>query len=149
LPAFFDLLRETLAQGHDASQRHLVPHRWWRVPSSDFSWSVAISITVVRCLNVPREGGADAATPLPDKGGGSDIASRIDSNFKPLNSGRTYTPRNADAPEVMLHRSARRGRGECRAPIAPAASHGKNKNHTSVVTTVAPESPGIPAREWF
>jgi hypothetical protein len=24
LPAFFDLLRETLAQGHDASQRHLV-----------------------------------------------------------------------------------------------------------------------------
>jgi hypothetical protein len=23
------------------------------------------------------------------------------------------------------------------------------KKHTSVVTTVAPESPGIPAREWF
>ena len=26
---------------------------------------------------------------------------------------------------------------------------GKVKTHTSVVTTVAPGSPGIPAREWF
>jgi hypothetical protein len=26
---------------------------------------------------------------------------------------------------------------------------GKVKNHTSIVTTVAPVSPGIPAREWF
>ena len=25
----------------------------------------------------------------------------------------------------------------------------ESKKHTSVVTTVAPDSPGIPAREWF
>jgi hypothetical protein len=25
----------------------------------------------------------------------------------------------------------------------------KMKKHTSIVTTVAPRSPGIPAREWF
>ena len=31
-------------------------------------------------------------------------------------------------------------------PNAPAASRGKNKNHTSVVTTGPPGSPGIPAR---
>ena len=36
-----------------------------------------------------------------------------------------------------------RGRRECRARDAPAASCVKNK-HTSVVTTVTPERPGIP-----
>jgi hypothetical protein len=41
------------------------------------------------------------------------------------------------------------GVGNAGCPSAPAASHGKNKNHTSIVTTVAPVSPGIPAREWF
>jgi hypothetical protein len=30
------------------------------------------------------------------------------------------------------------------APIAPAASHAKQNEHTSVVTTVTPETPGIP-----
>src|ERR1700674_641687 len=33
--------------------------------------------------------------------------------------------------------------------LAPAASRGKNKNHTSVVTTGPPGSPGIPARNGF
>src|SRR3954451_3050572 len=37
-----------------------------------------------------------------------------------------------------------RGRRECRALDAPAASHAKIKKHTSIVTTVAPDSPGIP-----
>src|SRR3954471_11585165 len=37
-----------------------------------------------------------------------------------------------------------RGRRECRALDAPAASHAKLKKHTSIVTTVTPEQPGIP-----
>jgi len=37
-----------------------------------------------------------------------------------------------------------RGRRECRAHDAPAASRAKCKKHTSIVTTVTPESPGIP-----
>src|SRR5256714_6581304 len=37
-----------------------------------------------------------------------------------------------------------RGRRECRALDAPAASHAKIKKHTSIVTTVTPGSPGIP-----
>src|SRR5205085_8627988 len=32
----------------------------------------------------------------------------------------------------------------CRARDAPAASHAKLKKHTSIVTTVTPEQPGIP-----
>src|SRR5258707_14097930 len=41
-----------------------------------------------------------------------------------------------------------RGRGECRVPVAPAASCAKVES-TRVVTTVAPEHPGIPARNGF
>src|SRR2546423_11269764 len=37
-----------------------------------------------------------------------------------------------------------KGRRECRARDAPAASHAKIKKHTSIVTTVTPNSPGIP-----
>jgi hypothetical protein len=37
-----------------------------------------------------------------------------------------------------------RGRRECRALNAPAASRAKIKKHTSVVTTVTPDKPGIP-----
>src|SRR5437762_5263949 len=37
-----------------------------------------------------------------------------------------------------------RGRRECRALNAPAASHAKIIKHTSIVTTVTPGSPGIP-----
>jgi hypothetical protein len=32
---------------------------------------------------------------------------------------------------------------------APAASHAKNRKHTSIVTTGSPDSPGIPARNGF
>jgi hypothetical protein len=49
-----------------------------------------------------------------------------------------------------VHESfAQRGRGECRVPNAPAASCAKCRKHTSVATTVAPGSPGIPARDGF
>src|ERR1700737_1087492 len=37
-----------------------------------------------------------------------------------------------------------RGRRESRVPVAPAASRGKLKNHTSIVTTGSPETPGLP-----
>src|SRR3954447_5084077 len=37
-----------------------------------------------------------------------------------------------------------RGSRECRALDAPAASHAKIIKHTSIVTTVTPDSPGIP-----
>jgi hypothetical protein len=41
------------------------------------------------------------------------------------------------------------GRGESRVPIAPAASRGNERNHTSVVTTGSTEhDPAFPAR-WF
>jgi hypothetical protein len=40
------------------------------------------------------------------------------------------------------------GRGECRVLGAPAASRAMKKAH-ELVTTGPPESPGIPAREWF
>ena len=50
-----------------------------------------------------------------------------------------------DAPEVCMYFRAmrNRGRGECRAHDAPAASRAVKK-HTSVVTTGPPKSPGIP-----
>jgi hypothetical protein len=48
-----------------------------------------------------------------------------------------------------MYASPKEGVGNAGCTSAPAASRGKNKNHTSVVTTVAPVSPGIPAREWF
>ena len=35
------------------------------------------------------------------------------------------------------------------ARIAPAASHAKQDEHTSVVTTVTPETPGIPRASGF
>src|SRR5258707_14919725 len=46
-------------------------------------------------------------------------------------------------------RPENRGRGECRVRDAPAASRANKIKHTSVVTTVAPGSPGIPARNGF
>jgi hypothetical protein len=42
-----------------------------------------------------------------------------------------------------------RGRRECRVRDAPAASHAKQNEHTSVVTTVTPVSPGIPRANGF
>jgi hypothetical protein len=53
-------------------------------------------------------------------------------------------------PSFAKHRpSENRGRGECRVLKRTRSLAWENKNHTSVVTTVAPVSPGIPAREWF
>jgi hypothetical protein len=45
---------------------------------------------------------------------------------------------------INIAHSESRGRRECRAPNAPAASCVKSKKHTSIVTTVTPDSPGIP-----
>jgi hypothetical protein len=45
---------------------------------------------------------------------------------------------------LQIHSAQNRGRRECRALNAPAASHAKIKKHTSIVTTVTPGSPGIP-----
>ena len=45
-------------------------------------------------------------------------------------------------PEASLPRI--RGRRECRALAAPAISYAIKTKHTSVVTTVTPETPGIP-----
>ena len=61
---------------------------------------------------------------------------------------RTHTfafPRRGCA-RAMLASSPQenRGRRECRALVAPAASHANESEHTSLVTTVTPETPGIP-----
>ena len=60
----------------------------------------------------------------------NDVKSRYDSAF----------PRR-DAPEVLPEPFAQkiRGRRECRASNAPAASRAERKKRTSVVTTVTPE----------
>jgi hypothetical protein len=42
-----------------------------------------------------------------------------------------------------------RGRRECRALDAPAAWWAEKNSHTSIVTTVTPETPSIPARNGF
>src|SRR5205085_1387532 len=44
----------------------------------------------------------------------------------------------------MFRPRIEKGRRECRARDAPAASHAKIKKHTSIVTTVTPVTPGIP-----
>src|SRR5579863_8672408 len=62
LPAFFDLLRETLAQGHDASQRHLVPRRWWMPGSSPGTTNRSRGARRPRsCFIVPPEEGVGNA----------------------------------------------------------------------------------------
>jgi hypothetical protein len=49
---------------------------------------------------------------------------------------------------VIASMPSERGRRECRALAAPAASRAKNKKHTSIVTTVTPETRAFPA-QWF
>jgi hypothetical protein len=49
-------------------------------------------------------------------------------------------------PDVLTPKF--RGRRECRALNAPAASRAKVKKHTSVVTTVTPVHPAFPT-QWF
>src|SRR5579863_4783200 len=58
-------------------------------------------------------------------------------------------PRDANAPGLCCIVPPEEGVGNAGCSAAPAASRGKDKNHTSVVTTGPPISPGIPAREWF
>jgi hypothetical protein len=54
------------------------------------------------------------------------------------------------APKLCVNPSPRkRGRGERRVPAAPAASRAKVKQHTSIVTTGPPASPGVPTRNGF
>src|SRR5258708_32062823 len=48
------------------------------------------------------------------------------------------------ASELITEKPSNRGRRECRAHDAPAASRANEKEHTSIVTTVTPERPGIP-----
>src|ERR1700682_6429006 len=48
-----------------------------------------------------------------------------------------------EAPELCMNLSPNRGRGECRVPVAPAASCASVES-TRVVTTVAPEHPAFP-----
>src|SRR5258707_10510577 len=64
-------------------------------------------------------------------------------NFK-----RAFAISRREAPELCIYLSPQRGCGECRVPVAPAASCAKVES-TRVVTTVAPGSPGIPARNGF
>ena len=61
-----------------------------------------------------------------------------------------------DAPKLCMNDPPKEGvalpqggSGECRVPIAPAASCAKCSNAHELVTTVAPGSPGIPARDGF
>jgi hypothetical protein len=59
-------------------------------------------------------------------------------------STRIRLPAAQIASEFLeTHPRETKGRRECRALDAPAASRA-NEKHTSVVTTVTPESPGIP-----
>src|SRR5882762_7643510 len=58
------------------------------------------------------------------------------------------TPRR-EAPGSCKKFSAPRGRGECRMPVAPAASCALVVVERTRVTTSTPESPGIPARNGF
>jgi hypothetical protein len=62
----------------------------------------------------------------------------------------TSRPRGAMRPSrARITRPENRGRGECRVPVAPAASCAVWWWHTSVATTGPPGSPGIPARNGF
>jgi hypothetical protein len=71
--------------------------------------------------------------------------------FAPLamTSKHTFTSSRRDAPEALLEFSAQRGRGERRAPAAPAASCAFVVVESTRVTTSTPESPDVPARNGF
>jgi hypothetical protein len=73
---------------------------------------------------------------------------RDDDGWEP-NFKHTSAISRRDAPEPCMNPSPNKGRGECRVPTAPRSLACKVKKHTSIVTTVAPESPGIPARNGF
>jgi hypothetical protein len=62
-----------------------------------------------------------------------------------------HTPSRSrrDAPELYIYLPPHGGRGECRAPAAPAASCAIVVIERTRVTTSTPESPDIPARNGF
>src|SRR5260221_9883216 len=67
--------------------------------------------------------------------------------FQTANLGCATAISRRDAPEVCRNDTPRkRGRGECRAHGAPAASCAKVECRAHTSSQVAPESPGIPAR---
>src|ERR1700681_1004 len=57
--------------------------------------------------------------------------------------------RGAMRPSYANFFRPHRGRGECRVPVAPAASCALVLVESTRVTTSTPESPGIPARNGF
>ena len=65
------------------------------------------------------------------------------------NSRRDFTTSPRNAPEALINLPPKRGRGERRAPNAPAASCAIVVVERTRVTTSTPESPGIPARNGF
>ena len=75
--------------------------------------------------------------------------------FRGCNDVELYTlriPAACDAPELcleMLRCATQEGRGECRVPVAPAASCAKVESTRVSHHEVAPGSPGIPARNGF
>jgi hypothetical protein len=65
------------------------------------------------------------------------------------NPGMTNLSRNAMRPSFARASRPTEGVGNARCPPHPQPRVGKNWNHTSIVTTGSPESPGIPARNGF
>src|SRR5882672_5373667 len=61
----------------------------------------------------------------------------------------TTSPSRREAPEALMNLPPKRGRGERRVPVAPAASCALVVIERTRVTTSTPESPGIPARNGF
>jgi hypothetical protein len=61
----------------------------------------------------------------------------------------TTSPSRRYAPEALMNLPPKRGRGERRVPVAPAASRALVVVERTRVTTSTPESPGIPARNGF
>jgi hypothetical protein len=70
-------------------------------------------------------------------------------HFQEPTSNARSRSRGAKHPSRCIYLSPNRGRGECRVPVAPAASCAVCWWHTSVATTGPPGSPGIPARNGF
>jgi hypothetical protein len=64
-------------------------------------------------------------------------------------SRRTFKSRGAKRPSRAFIFRPHGGRGECRVPVAPAASCAIVVVERTRVTTSTPESPGIPARNGF
>src|SRR6202795_3868292 len=73
------------------------------------------------------------------------LMSATTSNPNPHTASRS----RRDAPELYIYLPPHGGRGECRVPVAPAASCALVVIERTRVTTSTPESPDIPARNGF